>query len=203
MLSAAVPADDARRNLVAERQDRDRRMAADRPHLRGEVAADGALQRVVVEKCDVLRPRQPDHDAQAAAGRFVEQIGVRRRVGADRIDAEIRHQAKVPRHLRQRRKLIARRVGREGAVGHAFDQEARRIDAQKFPVGGDARAGDRRPVLARLRTGLNGGSHNCAGCLLRSTAGDPFYQEDGISQLSWVRYRPSRQTRKWDGGRAD
>ena len=134
-------------------------MAADRTHLRGDVAPDGPLQRVIVEKRHVLRPRQPDHDAKAVAGGFVEKIGVRRRVGSNGIDAEIRHQAEVPGHLLRRRKLIARRIGREGAVRHAFDEEARRVDAQKFPVRDDARACDRRPVLASLQTGLNDGSH--------------------------------------------
>ena len=78
-------------------------------------------------------------------GRLVQQVAARRRVGSDRVDAELRHQAEVAGDLSERRKLVAVRVGREGPVGHALDEEpslvpsAAVIEAQKFPVRDDPR----------------------------------------------------------------
>ena len=65
---------------------------ANRSH---HVALDLVPQAPIVEKRDVLRPRQSDHDAQAVPRRFVEQIAARGRVHADGVDAERRHQAEV------------------------------------------------------------------------------------------------------------
>jgi hypothetical protein len=67
-----VPADDARRNLVAEGKREHGRVIAELRDFLDEFAADFALQRSVVEKRHVLRPREPDHDAKAVTGRFVE-----------------------------------------------------------------------------------------------------------------------------------
>ena len=97
----AVPAHDARRNLVAEREGEDGGMIAELADLRGDLAPDGALQRAVVEKRDVLRPRQPDHDAQALARGRVEQVAARRRIGADGVDAERGHLPEVGGDLMQ------------------------------------------------------------------------------------------------------
>ena len=46
--------------------------------LRVELSADRALQPAIVEKRDVLRPRQPDHHAQPVPRRLVEQVAPRR-----------------------------------------------------------------------------------------------------------------------------
>ena len=48
----------------------------------------------------------------------------RRRVGADRVDAEARHQAEVFGDLLRRGELVAVGVGRERAVRHALDEKA-------------------------------------------------------------------------------
>ncbi len=63
--------------------------------LRSRFAADRSLQRAVVEKRDMLRPRQPHHDAQSVAGGLVEQIASRWRVRTNGVDAESRHEAEV------------------------------------------------------------------------------------------------------------
>ena len=134
---AAVPADDARRDLVAEGEREHGRVIAELSDFRDEFAADLALQRSIVEKRHVLRPREPDHDAKAAAGRFVEQVASGRGVRADSVDAELRHQAEVFGDLRRRRKLIAVVVGGERAVRHALDEIALAPDSEEFSVRGD------------------------------------------------------------------
>src|SRR5262249_6313439 len=152
----------ARRNLVAERKGEHRRVIAERAHSLGDLAADRALQRTIVEERDVLRPWEADHDAQPFGRRGVEQIAVRRRVGANGVDAELRHLTEVGRDLPERWELITVVVRREGAVGDALDEKtiavvqrtAARIRlAQKFPVDRDTR-GYRRlksPAHVRIR----------------------------------------------------
>jgi hypothetical protein len=60
----AVPSNDARRDFVAEGEREDGRMIAKLSDLGDELAANLALQVPVVEKRDVLGPRQPDHDSK-------------------------------------------------------------------------------------------------------------------------------------------
>ena len=93
-----------------------------------------ALQRAIVEERDVLRPRQPDHHAQAVPRGLVEQVAARRRVDADRVDAELRHQPEVLGDLADGGELIAVRVGRERAVRDALDQEPLVAGAQELAV---------------------------------------------------------------------
>ena len=135
--NAAVPADNARRDLVAEGEREHGRMIAELSDFPGEVAADFALQQSIVEKRHVLRPREPDHDAKAAAGRFVEQVAPGRGIRADGVDAEFRHQAEVFGDLRRRRKLMAVVVGGERAVRHTLDEIALVTDSEEFSVRGD------------------------------------------------------------------
>ena len=92
---APVPAHDAGRNLVSEREGEHGRVIAELGDLGADLLPDLAPQRAVVEKRDVLRPRQPDHHAQAVACRFVEQLALRRGVGADGVDAEVRHEPEI------------------------------------------------------------------------------------------------------------
>ena len=70
----AVPPHDAGRDLVAEREQRDRRMAAELAHPRDRLPPDVLLQPAIVEKRDMLRPRQPDHDAKPLGRGRVEQV---------------------------------------------------------------------------------------------------------------------------------
>ena len=91
----AVPPHDAGRNLVAERHHQHRGMAAELAHLRNDVAPDSRCELPVVEKRHVLGPGQAGHDPQAVTRGFVEKISARRRVRADGIDADVRHEAEV------------------------------------------------------------------------------------------------------------
>ena len=97
-----VPAHDARRNFVAEREHQHGRVVAELADLLDACSRSIVPAELpIVEKRDVLRPRQPDHDAQPVARRFVEQVAPRRRVDADGVDAELRHQAEVFGDLRR------------------------------------------------------------------------------------------------------
>jgi hypothetical protein len=95
----------------------------------------------------VLRPRETDHDAEAFVRRGVEKLAARRRVGANRVDAERRHLPEVGGDLLNGWELVALRVGRERTVRHAFDEEAlvdrirasRFGEPQEFPLGHHAR----------------------------------------------------------------
>jgi len=108
-------------------------------HLRRDLAADGSLQRSIVEEGDVLRPRQPDHDAQAFSRRRIEKLAPWRRVGAHGIDPELGHLAEVGGDLWERRELVTLGVRRERTVGDTFDEETLVARAQKFPVRRNAR----------------------------------------------------------------
>ena len=125
----------------------------------GDFAPDGALQRAVVEKRDVLRPRQPDHDAQPLPRGRVEQVAARRRIGADRIEAERGHLPEVGGHLMQRGELVTVRVGRKRPVGHAFDEETLVASAQKLAFGHDAHRREDAGLAPDVRFGLNGSAH--------------------------------------------
>src|SRR5439155_7965824 len=57
--NAAMPADNARRDLVAERKGEHGGVIAELSDLRHEFLPDLAFQRWIVEKRDGLRPREP------------------------------------------------------------------------------------------------------------------------------------------------
>ncbi len=132
---APVPADHAGRYFVAEREHEHGWMAAEVAHLRGQLAPDSLLQSTIVEEGDVLRPGEPDHHTQPVGRGFVEEPARRRCIGADCVDPEARHQAEVFGNLFGGRELMTIRVGREGPVRDAFDEESFVADAQEFPVG--------------------------------------------------------------------
>jgi hypothetical protein len=121
--NAAVPADDACRNLVAKGEGQYRWMLRELCDLTDDVAADVPRQAAIVEERDVLRPWEADHHTKSVARGFVEQIQPRRRVSADGVDAEARHQTEVLGDLFDRRKLVPVRIGGERTVGHTLDQE--------------------------------------------------------------------------------
>ena len=138
---AAVPAHHPGRDFVAERKRQHCRMVPELGDLRGDLAANRPLQAAIVEKRDVLRPRHPDHDAQSVPRGFVEQIAVRRRVGADGVEAETRHQTEVFGDAGERGELVPLRIRREGAVRHTLHEEPVVPGAQKLSVRGDPRCG--------------------------------------------------------------
>src|SRR4030095_2360053 len=129
-----MPADDRRRNLVAEREHQRRRMIGQRANVGCGLPPNGPLELTVVEERDVLRPWQPDHQAQTLTCGLVEQIDRWRGVRADRVDARGGHQREVLRDSRCARELQTGRVGRERPVRHTFDEEATALDREELTV---------------------------------------------------------------------
>ena len=117
-------------------------MARELPDLVADLAAYGARELPVVQERDVLRPRQADHHAQAAARSLVQQIDARRGVGADRVDAEARHEREVFGDSWEGWELIPVGIGREGAVRDALDEKPVLAEAQKLNVDIDPMTGE-------------------------------------------------------------
>ena len=165
---AAVPAHDAGRDLVSQREGEERRMITELAHPAGQLSADLPPQVPVVEKRDVLRPRQPDHDLQSAPPGLVEQFASRHRVGANGIQAKAGHQPEVFSDLRRGRELVAVRVRRERPIGDAFDKKARTrlraarfgAQAQELAVGCDSSGRRWRRLMARHGPGLDCCTHS-------------------------------------------
>ena len=99
MRRLAVPAHHGGRDLVAERDHRYRRVVGERADAVDHRAPDLAQRAGVVEKRDVLRPRQPDHHPQAGAGRLVEDRPAGHGVDPHGVDAEGAHPGEVVGHL--------------------------------------------------------------------------------------------------------
>ena len=199
-----MPADDARRNLVAKREGQHRRVMGQLLDLPDDFPPNAAGQPSIVEERLMLRPREPDHDTKSMARRFVEQIQPRRGVGADRVDAESRHQAEVLGHLCQRWELVSVGAWCERSVRHTFDEEPnavyrlralrfglprrsrtvvkawrRRGATQKFTVRGNARGRARRDANANIgtgRAGLGCGAHNRLLPVNRKSGNYPLYK---------------------------
>jgi hypothetical protein len=152
----SVPAHDARRNLVAERDRQQRRMAPQLADAADELAADLALERAIVEKRHVLRPGDADHHAQPPPRRFVEEIKTRRRVRSHRVQAELGHQPEILGDTRELGELIPVGVGCERPVGDALDEEALVADTKELPVRCDVRGYQRTGFVPSRRSGLDG-----------------------------------------------
>ena len=111
-------------------------------HLVANHGLDVGRSATVDQVSDVLFGADPDHDAQAVARRSVEQRVGRHRVrNADGVDAVRRHLREVPLHGREVVILVAARVGRKGAVGHAAHVQLFRSDEQELPGHARARGG--------------------------------------------------------------
>ena len=146
--SVSVPTDDPRRDLVAQREEERRGVRCNPAHGRDGVEFDASREPSVVEKWDVLRPRQSDHHAETVPEGRVEQGVRRRRVGAHRVDARGRHQSKVLLDALCRRKLRSLAVWSERAVGHSFDQDTTPVDLEELAVhvrAGHLHRGNRPP----------------------------------------------------------
>ena len=166
---AAVPAHDARRNLVAEREGQDRRMVAELGDLRATISRRiVARQRRSSRNATCCDHGSPTITRRPCARGFVEQVAPRRRVGADRVDAEGRHQPEVLGDLLRAGELVPVGVGRERPVGHALDEEALVAGAQEFPVRGDPRGRIGRRARANGGADLNGCAHNNRPCRSQS-----------------------------------
>jgi len=152
--SVAVPADDPGRNLVAQREKERRRVLGDAPDGRDGVVSDASSEPSVVEKRDVLWPREPDHHVETVSKGRVEQHRRRWRVGAHRIDTDGRHQRKVLLDALRRRELRSLAVRSERAVGHALDQDTTPADFQELPIDVRAAAHFHRSTGRLVRRGV-------------------------------------------------
>src|SRR4029450_12379066 len=147
-------------------------MVAEGSDLGDKLAADRTPQLAIVEEGDVLRPWQADHDAQSFGPRGLAQLPARRRVGADRVDAEGGHLREVSCNLGKGGELITVGVRGKRPVGEALAEEAfaaaperSRREAQELPVGNDAGRRRLRRLAAKLWIGLYGRGDNRAGPL--------------------------------------
>ena len=113
------------------------RMVREGAHLIEQLILDTTGLRPVVEKRDVLHPRQPDHDPQTVPLGRIQQIATGG-VDPHRVDAVRRHQTEVFVYPFERRKLIAVGVRREGAVRRALDEVTLSPKTQELPVDFDA-----------------------------------------------------------------
>ena len=131
--TVAVPTHDAGGDLVADGREQHGGMAGHPPHLLRHPAPDLGRQPRVVEKGDVLRPRDPGDHPQVLPRRLVEHRLGRRGVGADGVDAGLAHPREVAGDGGRVRVLAAVRVRRERPVRHALDQEVPAPRRQELP----------------------------------------------------------------------
>jgi hypothetical protein len=152
-----VPANDIGRDLVADEQPEEGRVAAEVLCRRPHGATDLRHDVLAVEKADVLRPRNGDQHAQSVLGRPVEQPARRDREGAERVGPQLRHQPEVGLdHVLGREGEAVRRHS-ERAVGHAPDVELVVADEEELAAHGNGRAIERRsgsPLGERAQHGL-------------------------------------------------
>ena len=128
----SVPANDRRRNLVADGVGEHRRVA-----LAGFDGAANALRdrlhpSALVEERDVLLPGQPDEHIEAVLGRLVEKPQRRRRVRAEGVDAHRRHRREVPSNAFRARELLTVVTRPERAVGNALHPQLLATDGQEL-----------------------------------------------------------------------
>ncbi len=138
-----VPAHHVGRDLVADQESEDRRMAIHRAHGLDHGALDVALDLGAVEEGDVLRPRHADQHLEAMIVGEVEQPDRRRREDADRVDAGLGHHAEIALGNLALGELAAMRADGKGPVGHAFDEELLFADEEEFALHADRLAAGR------------------------------------------------------------
>src|SRR5207249_8999891 len=128
---APVPPDHARWDFVADREHENTRVATELTHRPRQIAANLTLQAEIVEECHVLGPGKSNEHSQAVLCSFVKQVGSWRRIRADGVYAELRHQTEVLGNLTAVRELIPIRVRGERPVRHTFDEKPFVASAQK------------------------------------------------------------------------
>src|SRR5262249_48498182 len=127
-----VPPPHAGRNLIADHETKPRRMAGEPRDIGAQITHDAADASRIVAECDVLLPRQPDHDAQAVGRCDVHQPARRQGIDADRIESGDRHRLEIALDDGPGRKLNARRIGPERPIGDAADPEFLVADIQEL-----------------------------------------------------------------------
>ena len=132
--ASAMPADDWRRDLVADRVAEDGRVPSALAHADANPPFDvpGTLR--VVQEGHVLLPRQAHHHPEAVPVGQVEEPAERRGVGADRVEAICRDLGELSVGNFWCVILIAGPVGSERAVRHTPDPELLAADVQELPL---------------------------------------------------------------------
>ncbi len=150
-LAMSVPADDRRRNLVSDCIRQQRRMVGARPHPVAHPLDDLRRTLAVVQKRDVLLPRQPHHYPQPLLGRHIHQPTWWNCVNPHGIDPRFSHQRKIAQNLRLPMILRPIRLGTKGTVSHPANVEFLVADEQEFARHPRALRAER---LSRRRTRL-------------------------------------------------
>ena len=124
-----------------------------------DVLPDRASEPPVIEKRDVLRPGEPDHDPQAVSRCLVDEFAARRRVQTNRVEPKARDQTEVFGDLPGGWKLVTLIVGCKRPVRDALHEESFVTGVQELPLGDDARGRRWRRVTANVRVQLKGCTH--------------------------------------------
>src|SRR5207249_8030862 len=119
----AAPSNYVRRNLATDRRQHDSRVTGERPYLADDVTANRPRQLRIIQKRDMIGPRNSDDQFQTGPRGLVQQIRAWYRVGPHRVYAELPHQLKIVRDAVKLRKLIACLVRSERAVGNALHEK--------------------------------------------------------------------------------
>ena len=133
-VAAPVPADDRRRDLVADRVAEHGRVAGAHAHRLAHATLDVSDEAPVVEERDVLLPRKPDEHVLPLLLRDVEQPARWDGVRADGVDAVRRHGFEVVTHLIGVVLLDSGVVGCERAVRNALHVELFAPCGEELPV---------------------------------------------------------------------
>ena len=100
----------------------------------GANAVDDSVRgTATLEECDVVLPREPDHDPQRVVGGPIEQPARRRRVDADCVDPVSRHCSEVVVYLPFGREEAPVVVRCECAVRDTTHVQLRATNCEKLP----------------------------------------------------------------------
>ncbi len=199
---SAVPADDVRRDLVADQERADGRViAAGLDHVR-DGAADRIGDLLRVEKADVLRPRDSDEDPEVSLCGQVEEPAGRRGEEPEAVGPQLGHQGEVPRDDLRGGISITIRVRSERAVGDPPERNLVISSEEELPANFQPSAGAgglRAPYGARPRVEPHGpyppptplaGAHSCSGFETLGGCARSDIQEAG------ERFHAERQVRR-------
>src|SRR5262245_22012571 len=149
-----MPARDGCRDLITDGVSKNRRMTGACADCLADARTNIAGPLLVVQKCNVLFPREANHYVQVAFKCTIQKPDRRNGVSANSIDATTSHQPKVPLDLPAVMKFHAALIRTERAVGHTTNPKLVVAGIKKLSA--DARTvvprGSRRLVRDSLET---------------------------------------------------
>ena len=116
------PAHDGKGDLVPHVVTEDRLVPRVLRHARADRLLDLPADFSVVQKLDVLRPRDRNEHPQPELPREIEEPPRRHVINAQEIDPHLRHQREIAPRLFRIAHKIPRRIRRERPIGHALDE---------------------------------------------------------------------------------